>query len=323
MIFMIGSLLIFVSSCGDEQAKSKSVNQQNLKSVASASRKIPANYREAPSISNIPVGKDGDMIRYGYNLLAHTARYFGPKGTISHLTNGMNCQNCHLAGGTRIFGNNYMSVASAYPLFNPRSGKVEPLTERFKQCFERSLNGKMPDTTGKEIKAMLAYVKWIGQGVKKSQKLYGRSTEKLPFMNRPANPDMGRVLFVTKCQLCHGKDGQGVLAADKTEYTYPPLWGKHSYNDGAGMYMISKLAGYVKNNMPFGATYQNPQLTDQQAWDVAAFINSQPRPHRDQHADWKDAKMKPVDFPFGPYADAFTAKQHKYGPYLPLKHKQL
>jgi thiosulfate dehydrogenase len=89
------------------------------------------------------------------------------------------------------------------------------------------------------------------------------------------------------------------------------------------MYMISKLAGYVKNNMPFGATYQNPQLTDQQAWDVAAFINSQPRPHRDQHADWKDAKMKPVDFPFGPYADAFTAKQHKYGPYLPLKHKQL
>ena len=170
---------------------------------------------------------------------------------------------------------------------------------------------------------MLAYMKWIGQGVKKGEKLYGRSTEKLAFMTRPADPDKGRAIFVTKCQVCHGKDGEGVLAPDKTEYTYPPLWGKHSYNDGAGMFMISKLAGYVKNNMPFGATYQNPQLTDEQAWDVAAFINSQPRPHRDQHADWKDLKMKPVDFPFGPYADTFNERQHKYGPYQPIKHKQL
>ncbi|MGZ3756876.1 MAG: c-type cytochrome [Mucilaginibacter sp.] len=320
---MVILLILFAIGCKNGSEENRSLTHKTTASIVALNRKIPANYLETPSISNIPAGKDGDMIRYGYDLLAHTARYFGPKGTIAHLTNGMNCQNCHLAGGTRIFGNNYRSVSTTYPSFSPRSNKAESLTERFRQCFERSLNGKTPDTTGKEIKAMLAYMKWIGQGVKKGQKLYGRSTEKLAYMTRPADPDRGRALFVNKCQLCHGKDGQGVLAPGKTEYTYPPLWGKHSYNDGAGMYMISKLAGYIKNNMPYGATYQNPQLTDEQAWDVAAFINSQPRPHRDQHADWKDTRMKPIDFPFGPYADAFSETQHKYGPYLPMKHKQL
>jgi thiosulfate dehydrogenase len=72
--------------------------------------------------------------------------------------------------------------------------------------------------------------------------------------------------------------------------------------------------------MPFGVTYDAPRLTDEEAWDVAAFVNSQPRPHKDQSADWKDIAHKPIDFPFGPYADAFTEKQHKYGPFAPMQH---
>ncbi|MBS1527723.1 MAG: cytochrome C, partial [Bacteroidetes bacterium] len=75
-------------------------------------------------------------------------------------------------------------------------------------------------------------------------------------------------------------------------------------------------------NMPFGATYESPQLTDEEAWNVAAFINTQPRPHKDQHNDWKDLKKKPIDFPFGPYADAFSEKQHKLGPFKPIKDAQ-
>jgi thiosulfate dehydrogenase len=138
-------------------------------------------------------------------------------------------------------------------------------------------------------------------------------------MNRPADPVKGKLIFASKCVTCHGQNGQGVFAADKKSYTYPPLWGAHSYNDGAGMYRMSNFAGFVKNNMPFGATYQSPQLTDEEAWDVAAFVNSQPRPHRDQHNDWKDLKNKPIDFPFGPYADGFSEKQHKFGPYKPIQ----
>lgn len=286
------------------------------------SRPIPAGAWKAPDTSTIPAGKAGEMIRYGRSLLAHTSNYFGPNGSIAHITNGMNCQNCHLDGGGKLFGNNYGNFIASYPKMSARSGKVEPASERIAECFERSLAGEVPDTSKKEIKAMLAYMQWIGKGVKKSQKLIGSSTEKLPFMDQAADPAKGKAVFVSKCQSCHGANGEGKLTADKRSYTYPPLWGKHSYNDGAGMYRISNFAGFVKNNMPYGATYQNPQLTDEEAWNVAAFVNSQPRPHRDQHKDWKDLKSKPIDFPFGPYLDAFSEKQHKYGPFKPIKNAQ-
>ncbi|MEP6612330.1 MAG: hypothetical protein ABJA76_10610, partial [Mucilaginibacter sp.] len=90
------------------------------------------------------------------------------------------------------------------------------------------------------------------------------------------------------------------------------------YNDGAGMYRIGNLAGFVKNNMPFGATYQAPQLSNEEAWNVAAFINSQPRPHFDNSKDWPDISKKPIDLPFGPYADGFSEHQHKFGPFKPI-----
>jgi thiosulfate dehydrogenase len=262
------------------------------------------------------------MIRYGRQLLAHTADYLGPRGSVAQISNGMNCQNCHLDGGSRLFANNYGSFMSTYPKFSPRSNNISPASQRIADCFNRSLNGTAPDTNGREVKAMLAYMKWIGQGVKKGQKLFGNATEKLPFLTTAADPAKGKLVFIAKCQSCHSADGNGLLAADKKSYTYPPLWGKSSYNDGAGLYRLGNFAGFVKNNMPFGATYQSPQLTNEEAWDVAAFVNSQPRPHKDQHLDWTDLKNKPIDFPFGPYADKFSEKQHKFGPFKPIKDAQ-
>ncbi|MBB5396462.1 c-type cytochrome [Mucilaginibacter sp. AK015] len=287
--------------------------------AGTARRTIPADAWEAPAVNTIPPGNAGEMIRYGREVLMHTAKYFGPQGSIARISNGMNCQNCHLDGGSRLFANNYAGFISGYPKISQRSGKNQPPAQRIVDCFERSLGGTSPDTTKREVKAMLAYLKWIGQGVKKDQKLFGSATERLAFMDDAADPLKGRQVFVAKCQKCHGKNGQGTLSPDKISYTYPPLWGNHSYNDGAGMYRISNLAGFVKNNMPFGATYQNPRLTDEEAWNVAAFINSQPRPHKDQHQDWQNLHTKPIDFPFGPYADNFSEKQHKYGPFAPIK----
>jgi thiosulfate dehydrogenase len=279
----------------------------------------PQNVWKAPGANTIPAGKTGEMIRYGKDLLMRTSVYFGPKGSISRLSNGMNCQNCHLDGGGRIYGNNYASFIATYPKMSYRTNKVSSAADRIADCFKRSLAGTVPDTNGKEVQAMLAYMKWIGRDVKKGQKLFGNATEKLPFMNNAADPAKGKLIFITKCVSCHGKNGEGIFAADKKSYTYPPLWGEHSYNDGAGMYRVGNFAGFVKNNMPFGATYKSPQLTNEEAWNVAAFVNSQPRPHRDQHTDWKDLKNKPIDFPFGPYADGFSEKQHKFGPYKPIK----
>jgi thiosulfate dehydrogenase len=277
---------------------------------------------KGPDVSTIPAGKAGELIRYGRQLIAHTAQYLGPKGSVAQITNGMNCQNCHLDAGNRLFGNDYAGFMASYPKISNRSGRVEPASQRITECFERSLGGKAPDTSKKEMKAILAYMAWVGKDVKKGQKIFGTATEKLAFMDHPANPAKGKNVFIAKCASCHGSVGEGMLAADKISYTNPPLWGKNSYNDGAGMYRVINLAGFIKNNMPFGATYQNPQLTDEEAWNVAAFINSQPRPHKDQHEDWPLIDKKPIDLPFGPYADHFSEQQHKYGPFKPIKDAQ-
>jgi len=288
--------------------------------LALATRTIPPNSWKAPAENTIPAGKAGELVRYGKELIINTANYLGPQGTVAHLTNGMNCQNCHLDGGAKLFGNNFASFIAGYPRFSNRAGKVEPASERIKECFERSMAGKSPDASGKEMQAIMAYMKWIGKDVKKGEKLFGSATEKIQFMDYPADPVKGKKVYLIKCQSCHGINGEGILATNKKSYVYPPLWGNHSYNDGAGMYRIINLAGFVKNNMPFGASYQNPQLTGTEAWNVAAFINSQPRPHFDQHNDWKNLKGKTVDFPFGPYADTFGEKQHKYGPFKLMRY---
>ena len=275
-----------------------------------------------PDDSTIPKGNNGRMIRYGRELIAHTADYFGPRGSIAHLANGMNCQNCHLDGGTKTYANNFAGVTANYPKFSPRSGKVASAALRIAECFERSLAGKVPDTAGHEVQAMLAYITWLGRGVKKESKLFGNASEKIPFMDHAADPLKGHNVFVAKCQSCHGKNGEGLLSAGKASYTYPPLWGKDSYNDGAGMYRIGNFAGFVKNNMPNGATYQRPQLSNEEAWDVAAFVNSQPRPHKDQRRDWPKINKKPIDFPFGPYEDKYAQTQHKFGPFKPIQNSQ-
>jgi thiosulfate dehydrogenase len=70
--------------------------------------------------------------------------------------------------------------------------------------------------------------------------------------------------------------------------------------------------------MPLGVSHSLPQLSDEEAWDVAAFVNAQSRPHKDVPLDWPDISKKPIDHPFGPYADGFSEQQHKFGPYQPI-----
>jgi len=272
----------------------------------------------APDDSNLPPGEAGDAIRYGRELIANTAKYFGPQGKIARLSNGMNCQNCHLQAGTKLFANNYSVFFANYPKKGARSGKTDQVTDRIQDCFQRSLNGTMPDKSSKEIRAMVAYFEWVGQGVAKGAKLEGTATEKLPHLDRPANPAKGLLVYRAQCQSCHGANGAGQKAEDQLTYKYPPLWGKNSYNDGAGMYRLSNFAGFVKNNMPYGIDHNGPVLKDEEAWDVAAYVNSRPRPHRAQEKDYPDLSRKPIDAPYGPYPDPFSEAQHKYGPYKPI-----
>jgi thiosulfate dehydrogenase len=234
----------------------------------------------------------------------------------------MNCQNCHNEAGTKLWALNYSAVASTYPQFKARSNKVVSIAGRINGCFERSLNGKKLDTASREMEAMIAYMKWLGKDVKKGDKPEKNAVEKLPYLDRAASTIKGRLVYQNLCKSCHGENGAGQLNEKGIEYTFPPLWGADSYNDGAGLYRLTNFAGFVKNNMPLGTSYEHPALSNEEAWDVAAFVNSQPRPHKDQSADWKDLAKKPIDFPFGPYKDQFSEAQHKYGPFKPIANAQ-
>jgi thiosulfate dehydrogenase len=196
---------------------------------------------------------------------------------------------------------------------------MEDIFKRVNDCFERSLNGQPLDTNSREMLAIRSYIEFLGSNVVKGEKAAGSGLKELAFLDRAADPIKGKEVYASKCQSCHMPNGEGILKEEKNEYLYPPLWGEASYNDAAGLFRLSNFAKYAKYNMPLGATHENPQLTDEEAWDLAAFVNSQNRPHKDVPLDWPDKSKKPVDHPFGPYSDSFTESQHKFGPFGPIE----
>lgn len=315
VIALLASIVLTLLNMGNEQTAIT-----NAEPTPAA--KTEDDFWRAPDESLLSENSNADLIKYGKDLILHTSIYFGPKGSIAQISNGMNCNNCHLDAGTRIWGNNYAAVAATYPKFRERSGAIETIPKRINDCFERSLNGKAIDTNSKEMLAMVAYMKWLGLNVQKGEKPKGSGIVELAYLNRAASPDAGKLVYESKCASCHQTNGEGLLNSEGTAYAFPPLWGKHSYNNGAGLYRLSRFAGYVKANMPLGASHNNSLLTDEEAWDVAAFVNSMPRPHKDLSKDWPNIAGKPIDHPFGPFHDGFSDEQHKYGPFKPIKDKR-
>lgn len=318
LVYVIGSItfigILFISFAG---------NKIGLISHQQAISDDGGYEWQAPDFNRLSyIGKDS-LIRYGRELIANTSFYLGPKGKIAALTNGMNCQNCHLDAGTRYLGNNYSAVASNYPKFRNRSGTVENIYKRINDCLERSLNAKkILDTNSREMQAITEYMKWLGKDVPKNVRPEGVGIKDLDFLDRPANPARGRMIYIQKCQRCHGVNGEGLLSLDSTTYIYPPLWGKNSYTANAGLHRLGRFAGYVRYNMPFDAPQNALPLTDEESWDVAAFVNSQPRPNRNYKNDYPEISGKPIDHPFGPYSDSFSENQHKYGPFAPIRKKR-
>ncbi|MDB5280310.1 MAG: Cytochrome c [Ferruginibacter sp.] len=302
LLFLI---VVISAGCGEQSG-----HKQNLTTASTDVWQAP----DTAALASMP---DGNLIKYGRELIANTAAYLGPKGKVAQISNGMNCGNCHLDAGTRPNGNNFASVAFTYPRFRMRSGKKESIQFRVEDCMQRSLNGSALDSNGKEMKAMVAYIKWLGKDVTSNTVI--KKDPDLPFIERAASIKNGAAVYALRCTTCHGANGNGLAKPDSTGYIYPPLWGPYSYNTSAGNYMLSRLAGFVKHNMPYTVAPQAPVLTDEEAWDVAAFINSQKRPVKVFPGDWPVLATKPVDYPFGPYADTFSELQHKYGPFTAIK----
>ncbi|MBS1530294.1 MAG: c-type cytochrome [Bacteroidetes bacterium] len=312
VIIIITITAIGISACLHEE-KDAAVEQ------ASTAKHIQPKWI-IPDSSELTGNDNDQLIKYGRALVVNTADYFGPKGSIAHVSNGMNCQNCHLNAGTKLFGNNFSLAASSYPRYKERSGAMETLVKKVEDCFERSMNGQEIDSNSREMKAFVAYLEWIGKNVRKGTKPEGSGIEELAFLDRPADTVRGRAVFVSKCERCHGKYGQGTINPGGRDYAYPPVWGEHSYNIGASIYRLSKFAGFIKNNMPFGSDHKHEQLTTEQAWDVAAFVNSRQHPYKNVTSDYPQLSSKPYDDPFGPYSDKlFSENQRKYGPFAPIK----
>ena len=312
-------LLVVIYIFGFPDFSSKENSSANKKmTIVPLEKKPETNFWLPPDTSSLEKNRMREIILYGRELIANTSKYLGPKGSVSHFTNGMNCQNCHLEAGTKIFGNNYSAVASTYPKFRARSGSIESIEKRVNDCVERSLNGKALNTESHEMKAIIAYINWLGKNVAKGETPNGAGLVNLNYLNRAADAEKGQKIFSQQCTKCHGANGEGKLATQTIFFQYPPLWGNQSYTIGAGLFRLSRFAGYVKANMPLSATFDKPILSDEEAWDVAAFVNNQFHPTKDISTDWPDIAKKPIDNPFGPYADKFSEKQHKFGPFTEM-----
>jgi thiosulfate dehydrogenase len=228
-----------------------------------------------PPDSEIPDGELGRAIRRGRALLAHTRdslpRYAG---------SALRCFSCHLQEGAQVASLPLVGVYSRFPQYRSRNGLVNLLEDRINDCFERSLNGKALPRDGRDMRDIVAWLAWISRGIAPPGELPGTGSVRFAPPAEAGDTARGREAFAQACARCHGPDGQGTALA-------PPLWGPRSFNIGAGMARLRTAATFIRYNMPNDRAVA---LTDRQAYDVAAYLVSRPRP---------DFARKDLDWPNG------------------------
>lgn len=279
-----------------------------------------------PEIGALPRDARGLLIREGRDLITATYAYVGPNVADQakrYAGNNLACTNCHLRAGTEKFGIPLFGIYGDFPQYSARTGADISIEDRVNSCMTRSMNGRPMPVDAPEMRAIVAYIDFLSTGVPAGQNVPGLGTGKMRELSRAADPARGATVYADKCVICHNTDGSGIprsRAAPTLGYMIPPVWGPGSYNDGAGMARLITFANFVHYNMPHGADYLNPQLSEEESWDVAAFVVSQPRPQlQGLSRDFPDRLLKPVDAAYGPYADKFSEQQHKYGPFGPIQ----
>jgi thiosulfate dehydrogenase len=232
-----------------------------------------------PHMDEIPAGPEGEAIRFGYEIVMNTQQHMK-----SFVGNALSCRNCHLDAGRVPYAGPFVGVYAGMPEYRSRNAKMNTIEIRINDCFERSLNGKPLPYDSREMGALVSFMAWMSKGVPAGAKLPERGFAPLQG-SRPGHLPNGKSLYSEKCAGCHGTDGQGTPNA-------PPVWGPQSYNKGAGLARVSIAASFIQRNMPLG---QAGTLTEEEAYDLAAFINSQPRPEFPRRAqDWPQGG-KPLD----------------------------
>ncbi len=221
-----------------------------------------------PDARAIPDSEFGKAVRKGQDIFLKTGKYAG-----RYVGNNMNCASCHMDAGRRSDASPLWAAYVLYPAYRAKNGHVNTLAERLQGCFQYSMNGAKPAAGDETIVALEAYMFWMAQGAPTGVKLEGQGFKRLPPAARKADYTRGQQVFQKNCILCHGADGQGQSV--QGHMVFPALWGDDSYNWGAGMHSVSTAAAFIKANMPLG---KGNTLTDQEAWDVAYFMNAHERP---------------------------------------------
>ncbi|AJZ56402.1 cytochrome c family protein (plasmid) [Paraburkholderia fungorum] len=221
-----------------------------------------------PSEETMPTNDFGKSVKLGEQIFTHTQEFAG-----KYVGNSLNCASCHLDAGRKANSSPLWAAYISYPAYRSKNGHVNTFAERMQGCFRYSMNGKAPPLGDPALVALETYAYWLAKGAPLGEKVAGRGYPKLAAPAQKADFTRGGEVYAQHCALCHGADGQGQSTNGKT--VFPPLWGEHSFNWGAGMHEIQNAAGFIKANMPLAL---GDTLTDQQAWDVATFMDSHERP---------------------------------------------
>jgi thiosulfate dehydrogenase len=280
-------LALALTACGEAPPAPAKPASEPVKAAPAAAEPAPAAAAgphaegnvwvgwEPPAEADIPEGPLGDSIRNGLDLFMHTDTRL-PDNVRANMT----CNSCHLEGGRKDYAAKLAGVAARFPKFMPRTGAVIPLQDRVNYCFTRSLAGNRLPTDSEEMVDMMAYLTWLSKGVPMGMTVPNVDLPTLEL--RPTDIARGEKLYTEKtCITCHGPEGAGVPGA------FPALWGEKSWSVAASMTRVERAASFIKLFMPQTA---RGSLAEQDAFDLAAFINSHPRP---------DAPEKEKDFPTG------------------------
>ncbi len=288
-------------------------NEQLLdrqKELPAIEKENQSDYLQPRDLSTIANTEFGAQVKQGYSLFVNSQQMRG-----KYVGNEQNCVNCHMEAGRKANAAPLWAAYMAYPAYRKKNDRVNSYADRIQGCFEYSMNGKAPAHDSPEIIALSAYAYWLAMGglldqygmtdepipeldaktlqtggktpdfplpepiaqalpVEERGKMAGRGYPKIPAPGQAPSPERGALVYAKNCETCHSIDGSGIKGSDGHSYI-PPLWGANAYNWGAGMHRINTAAYFIYENMPLG---KSVQLSEQDAWDVAAYINSHERP---------------------------------------------
>jgi len=232
----------------------------------------PSRWRP-PSLAELSDDSVGAAVRRGFALITSTHDSL-PEYTGSNL----NCTSCHLDGGRRVSASPFGGVYARYPRYIDRTGAVVPIEDRVNYCFTRSLAGTRLPNGSRAMQDIVAYLAFVSRGVPVGESV---GPAKMPAMAAGhGSARRGAETYEARCARCHGPDGAGLANA-------PALWGPKSFSIGASMARQERAASFIRHNMPFDTP---GTLSDSDAWDIAAYITSRPRP---------DLPGKENDWPLG------------------------